>query len=336
MNKILFIAPLTSYHGQGKVSIMAKEVLEGDNKLHVINTFSENHTFSKITFNLRIIFKILVSSYNYDFVYFTPSRRLLSSFRDFFLIIKFRSKTKIISHIHGSELYEFLNQKGIYYNRLRRLHLKYTYKCLILSESHKKYSLGEEFLNYKIIPNPCEIKRTEELIPKSSLSFCTISNPIAEKGLDTIIKKLNTFDFNNNWKLDVIGWSREDYLKVYKEAPTSIKGRINFHGRLDGVKKSNILRNTQFFIFLTRYNTEAQPLTVIEALYANCIVLINEFKMMRDFLNLPNVYNFADLQTELDLNNIIQNKRTRDKSLDLSLEKYSPIYFKKNMKNAFN
>ena len=332
--KILLIAPLTEYHGQGKVSLIARDILKKNYNIFEINTYNNSNIFYNILYNLFVLYKIFFNIRKYTHIYFTPSRNFLSSIKDFAtLFLKPKSST-LISHVHGSELNKFLNQKGFYFKALRRLYLNKLDRCIILSNSHKFYALGNDFDRYFVINNPSKAKFTNKIIKSSELAFCTISNPIKDKGLDTVINKLNSYKLKSKLTLDVIGWTLNDYIKNYGHKPKLSNGIINFLGFVDGSKKFQILKKSNFFIFLTRYETEAQPLTVIEALISQCAVIINDFKMMKDYFVFKNVYNVEAINSFDDLKKIMDNQSAYY-SIDLDeLQKYTIDNFEKSILNV--
>jgi hypothetical protein len=333
---ILFIAPISGFHGQGKISKLVYSELKNKYNITLINTFSESNFFIKFLKNINIFLKILsYRSSSFDCIYITPSRNLFSSFRDFLVLFFFGSNNKIIAHLHGSDFFDFLNQKGFYYKKLNKLYLKYIHKLIILSESHKIYALGESFSKYVVISNPCELNFSN-YIKENNFIFSTISNPIKEKGLDEILKKIYSLKLNKKWTLNVIGWNKNDYKNLYGDN-LSLKdenGSINFLGRLDGEKKYEVLLKSNFFIFISRYKSEAQPLVILEAMLCKCNILINKFKMLDDFKIYKNVYfvdeinNKSKIFKNFDINNYDINYYNKIK------KKLSNKEFIKNIENV--
>lgn len=323
---ILFIAPISDFHGQGKISKLVYSELKNKYNITLINTFSESIFFLKILKNINIFFKILFYRFSFfDFIYITPSRNLFSSFRDFLVLFFFGSNNKIIAHLHGSDLFDFLNQKGFYYKKLNNLFLKYIHKLIILSESHKIYALGESFSKYVVISNPCELNYVDYK-KENNFIFSTMSNPIKEKGLDEILKKIYSLNLGKKWTLNVIGWSKNDFKNIYggNLRLKDKNGSINFLGRLDGKKKYEVMLKSNFFIFMSRYKSEAQPLVILEAMLCKCNILINKFKMLVDFKKYKNVY-FVDE---------INNKSKIFKNFDVN--NYDIHYYNKMKKKLSN
>ena len=337
---IILIAPFSNYHGQGRISLLVRKILNSSyskKSITSINTFSRNSFFERLINNVWSLIKIYISVQKANTIYFTPSRNLLSSFKDF-VVLKFGKKnknTRIIAHLHGSDLNTFLNKKNLYAKKLKKLYLNNVDCFIILSETHKKFALGIDFNRYEIISNPLEEPNfVSKKNSKNALELCTISNPILGKGLDLIIKKLNSLNLKNEWILNVVGWTEMDYIKVYNQKPKFNNGILIFHGRQDGLKKMNILARSSFFIFLPS-SPEAQPLTILEALSAKCIVIINNLEMMKDFFIYPNVFYEEKISSEEELLNL-KNYLLDDLNYNELMEKLSVATFEKKIMKTFN
>ncbi len=324
-DKMLFIAPLTNYHGQGSVSNQAKKALQENFDLNIINTFTDGFTILK---HIIILFKTISKCRNFHYIYFTPSRNFFSSLRDFFLLLFVRKKTFLVGHLHGSDLFNFLENKTPYHKCLFFLYKLKINKLIILSKSHSKYALGNEFKRYKIINNPLEINFSYSKKLKSQISheikFCTISNPIKSKGLKKCIDYISDRFSNYNWTLDVIGWTKNDYEKVYQNS-SKFTNRITFHARKDGKEKYEILFNSSYFIFLSYYKSEAQPIVLFEALLSGCKIIISDFKMLKDFKKYNNVYMDYEINTKEEVFEFINKEFKNDNSLqkDLTIKNFN-------------
>ena len=325
--KMLFVAPLTRYHGQGSVSIHAKKTLEIKYDLKIINSYVESYSIFN---HFVILLRIILNCRKFKYIYFTPSRNFFSSTRDFLLLLIAKKDANIVGHLHGSDLFNFLNHRSVYHKYLFFLYRLKLNKLIILSESHSKYALGNEFDRYEIINNPLEIDlslsketNTHEL---TEIKFCTISNPIKSKGLERSINFISKRFNNHNWHLDVIGWTKNDYEKTYnKEINPKLLNKLTFHGRKDGYEKYKLLLNSSYFIFLSYYKSEAQPIVLFEALLSGCKIVVSDFKMLKDFKKYNNVYMDYEINTEKKVQEFIQQDYKNDNSLkkDLSFKNFN-------------
>jgi hypothetical protein len=317
--------------------MLVKTIIEennSDSSVISINTFFKGNMIKMILSNFIILFKIFFALQKSDIIYFTPSRNLMSSFKDF-IILKYGKNKKIIAHLHGSDLHEFLNQGNFYHRTLNELFIKYVDCFIILSKSHKKFALGKDFSKYRIISNPLEYTNYKPIEKsRNKFEFCTISNPIAGKGLDNILKKLNSLSIKSKFILNVVGWAEKDYVNIYGVTPELKNGCIVFHGRKDGTEKMKILSRSSFFIFLPSAK-EAQPLTVLEALSNKCIVILNRTEMLTDFLTYPNVVLEENITNEDELL-LLKNDFNDDNKYMRLLDRLSINTFFKKIQSTFN
>jgi glycosyltransferase involved in cell wall biosynthesis len=298
---ILFIAPLTNKHGQGVVSLKVLEILHEKHRIHAINTHTNSTGIVKVIFNAILLFKLIFHLFfiGYGYIYFTPSRNRLSSLKDF-LILKFSPQTTFVcGHLHGSDLNSFLNSSGLYGRTLFKLYIDNLNRMLILSSSHVKYALGEHYDNYQVISNFSSIANLKSKNISSEFNNAYfVSVPHPDKGLDDAIDVFHRLKQNSVVdNLDVIGWTRKDYHRIYTSKEQNIND-VNFHGFLTHEQQPGIIGKGSLLIFPTRYRTEAQPLVVIEALLNGKVVLTTKWKMMRDFAISKNVYYLEDIELD--------------------------------------
>ncbi len=357
IKNILFIGPITNFHGQGFVTMQALTALKNSGyKVILIDTFSSHHLY-KVINNIFILIKIIINlifnSRNISAIYFTPSRNISSSIRDFFILgisrfklFLFKKELFIVSHLHGSDLYEFLNENNIYRKILKNLYHSQISKMIILSKSHSLYALGTEFNKYIIIDNP--INMSDFPVPVENkqvgkvLQISFVSNPDSTKGLLESINWIKNNIRNSLWKFNVIGWTKDDFFNTYSEYENRVieditaDKNINFLGSLYGEDKFKILQSSNLFIFLSNYKSEAQPISVIEAIYFKNVVLLSDFKMLNDF----SIYNSVlidnnDIKEDKILNLINRTTILNDSLLKLK-EIHSDITFNKKIVECFN
>lgn len=359
IKNILFIAPLTPIHGQGYVSLQTLSILKKANfNLKVINTFSHSYFF-KIFYNVYILVKIFLEltfkGNGFEKVYITPSRNFFSSLRDFLVLflIKFRNyflknknknKIKIIAHLHGSDLNSFLNNKNYYFKILKNLYKSELHRMIILSKSHSKYALGNDFKSYAVIHNPIDFKFMPYNLnykTKDDLEISFISIPDKNKGLLESIKWVKSNILKSSWVFNVIGWTKDNFLQQYKHLDSKslneiiVDKKIKFLGPVYGKKKFDILQSSNFFIFLSKYSSEAQPVSVIEAILYKNAVLVSNFKMLKDF----SIYNSVLIENknilEEDILNIVSNENILNDSMKFLKKNHSFSTYKTKILDCF-
>ena len=276
-------------------------------------------------------------------VYFTPSRNLLSSFRDFILLVLIYITNKnntinVIAHLHGSDLSHLL-KRGIYGKVLKKLYFKCVKKFIINSEIHKIFALGKEFNNYEIINNPIKTKNfplhkinSKKFSNKEKLTICFISIPSKAKGLNESILFLeNTFK-KKKWTLNIVGWTFDDYKNIYENEQITdqvILKKINFLGKISDNDKYSVLLHSDLFILLS--HTEAQPITVIEAGIFRCGIILSSIEMLKKYEKYKTVLIYSKRKIDEDSILHILNKNEffeETQKLFINLHSYT-LYKKK-------
>ena len=343
--KLLLIAPFTKSHGQGVVSLIVEKILS-EEKTHqiVINTHKSNVFFIKFIYNIFLIFKISYTAFvkKPNIFYFTPSRSFLGSIRDLnVLLIKkyFLKSLRLVGHLHGSDLKCFLNQ-NLYGKFLEQLYIDLLDILIINSNSHKKYALGNNFNNYRIINNPITnnipIENKNKI--KQTIKFLHVSNPIAEKGL---LEGINWVEKHCPvpWKFFIVGWNKNEFCNVYKNSSFNTKkiiddDRVAFLGKLFGEDYKSIFLKANVFIFPSFYPIEAQPLVLIDSIMFNHVVIISHFKMLKDFKIFPSVKFIEKTKNWNEISILLKNKSLLEKSRDLAIKKFDVVKFKKKLINT--
>jgi hypothetical protein len=357
LNTILMIGPLTNIHGQGYVTSLASRCfIDNGYYVEIIDTHSSKSAF-KVLNNISVILKsfqkILFSRNCFKKVYFTPSRNKFSSLRDFFLLLTCKisnlvgkQRIYLVAHLHGSDLDSFLLSNGIYGKFLRYLYHSELSKMIILSETHMNFALGEDFCSYQVINNPLEFNekdwaKSSKLFKNEFIKISFISNPDSSKGLYESIMWIKENIKINKWSFKIIGWSKDDFKKEYGYIKTKSLNEILsnkdiiFMGSLYGNEKVKVLEESNLFIFLSRYKSEAQPIAVMEAIYSRNAILLSNFKMLVDF-NIYKSVMYSHETDEHDLLNMISNTNLLEESARLLEYNHSVERFNKTLIGCFN
>ena len=353
--RVLFVGPITKNHGQGIVTYFTLKILTSYFLVDRINTNIQDLNFiKKIIFSLKIIFIILYKITLLMFhreetiIYFTPSRNFLSSIKDFILLLgtlilkKINKNIFLIGHLHGSDLIN-LFKKGIYGKFLKILYKENIDRLIINSESHKKFSLGTEFNKYKIIDNPIEIsKSTKEKIKnkllyrEGKIKILFISIPTKQKGLMESIKLVKKIFNNDDWVMNVIGWDKNMFNKIYQDEQNidakTLK-KIKFLGRVNDDHKFELLLKSDLFILLSY--KEAQPLSVIEAGMFKCGIILSEIEMLLEFKKFQSVLFNNQKLTKSRILKVLKSNSSLTKTSNVFSRLHSLDSYKKNIINSF-
>lgn len=343
MKQLLFIAPVSAKHGEGFVGRTCLEIVnsEPDTTVICIDSNLKGYTFVRKFMSLlwlyfRIVFCVRM---RFSILYLSFGRTINTNLRDILaiIIVKLRNpRCKIVAHIHGAEI---LSSASLVQKIWYKICPYVFSRVIILSDTHARYVFGAKYQKYIILPNPIENKPNINFSSKDSssmINFLFVSNPIAEKGLDTAIEWFSACLDSHDAKLTIIGWSREDYEKIYKASPPKLllaQDRINFLGKKFGVEKNEVFFNSDIFLFPTRYVTEAQPLVLIEALYFNLKLITSRIEMLNFFEVYANHYYWSEFETL----SVVKKKTTpflNGSQRDLFNSNHGINNFRKRLRNA--
>lgn len=352
--RVLFCAPISMIDGQSKVSKIVYEFLQSDHEVDVrlIDSSNSRGRLSRFWGNCKVIAKLLLSRLNTtwgsrDVVYFTPSRSLLGSVKDLVVLLLYGalSRSFIVGHLHGADLCAFLS-RSYYGYLLRHLYFRCLDCMILLSEKQKPYALGSGFSGYVTICNPNPHRAGGACTGNfgavhRELNMLFVSVPINSKGLDDSIRFAEDFAVKAKYKVNfrVAGWTELDYKEQYARQP-SLKslGCFNseFLGPLNKSEINALMAESQIFVFLSRYPSEAQPLSVIEALMSGCVVVLSRHNFLEDF----SLFSSVVYSDEPDVINrvevLVSSAEIRAESAALACQVFSVDTFKKKIAQVFH
>lgn len=291
INKILFIAPITALHGQGKITKLVFNVLKNHNKLYFLDTHVKGKFSYLIVLFSLLYFLIKNRNESFNYLYFTPSRSNPGLVRDvmlfFFIYCNIIQSKKIISHLHGSDHLFYFKKNNLLSSLWKYLSRTTPISYILLSNSHSNYTYKKRSDTFTIIPNPHFVtqKFLKSKRKKNIKKVIFVSFPSLMKGLDKAV----SFCRINNLDLSVYGWTKWDYVKIFNEQPP-------FNILFNGIhcSESIIQSLPDYDLLVLPSLNEAQPLVVIDALCSYLPVLISPVKMLKDFKNFKGVYFFTN------------------------------------------
>lgn len=258
---------------------------------------SDNRKFIK---NLMTIRKS-----NADLFYFTISQTKGGNLRDLIILklLELQEK-KCLLHLHGGyyrTLVEGLNswQKKANYKAIRRLEsvivlgpsLKWIFEGMLPDEKiftipncvDDEYLMSDEEFERKI--SSIEERKVKHVL--------YLSNFIKAKGYPKILEMANEerircergetrkfhFDFAGKFfdkKEERYFWGlvKDNKLEKY----------ITYHGIVNGEKKRELLKSSDIFVLLTKYENEGQPISILEAMGNGMIIITTDHAGIPDIV----------------------------------------------------
>lgn len=266
---------------------------------------NEEFDFTKIDITnnknfLVNLFKILFSKL--DLYYLTISQSKFGNIRDLIMIKLIQmKKRKIIIHLHGGGFRTILDsefgsyQKKINYKILSKVDvgivlgdsLRYIFKGIIPDEKIYvvKNCVDDEF----VISDEEFNEKLKALENKKKFKILYLSNFIEDKGYKEVLKlaKLVKEKNDDRFKFVFAGKffneiDRKEFFEFIDK--NSLDTVIEYRGVIGGKEKLDLLKNSDFFILLTRYRNEGQPISIIEAAVNGISVVSTNHAGIKDIL----------------------------------------------------
>lgn len=236
-------------------------------------------------------------TFKYDSVYITTSRTVFGFIRDFLLInISKLFSLKVVNHLHGADF------KNFYFslNPIMKELVNYTYKkidtsIVLLPRMKEQYDMFEN-MNIVCISNCCDTPLyTPNFEKKKKNTILYLSNVMFSKGIvhliDAVIK---LHDEGVDVELNIAGSILGDDFKSKDEMESILfnkilnKKYIEYVGVVKGKCKDKLLHESMLFVLPTFYKTEAQPISIIEAIANGCVVITTNHNYLMDMISLRN------------------------------------------------
>jgi len=268
---------------------------------NIIHKFRK--TISYILFIIKCMYK---SAFGYKIIYLSGARSQLGALRNIPIILwsKCVFNHKVILHFHCGEYIDFYkNQPSIIQNILR-FSFKYTDKIIILGESLRPLFDIPGIPPQKLVAIPCGIPLSFSPprainTNQSTIRLLYLSNLIESKGYFDVLKAVSILhkDYKLNVRCDFCGTffahSDDQNTSNEKQAYSLFENYINehqlkefvfYHGPVMGEKKQNFLQQADFFLLPTNYNSEGQPVSILEAMSCGSIVISTSYRAIPDMV----------------------------------------------------
>ena len=213
-------------------------------------------------------------------IYFTASIRSVALYRD--LLISTLWKTyrlfkplEVFYHYHTKGVDEYVSTSKLN-SKVTRFFVKHVNLIVLSPLLENDFEKAQTFKKVLYLPNGVEDpfvnnefdNYIETKSRANSINILYLSNMIKSKGYFHILNLANEFKDNNIKFHFAGGWQNGDdeqeFFQYIKE--NQLQDVVTFHGFVNGDKKRKLFEKASFFVFPTRYNNEAFPLSILEAL----------------------------------------------------------------------
>ncbi|EHI1013667.1 glycosyltransferase family 4 protein, partial [Escherichia coli] len=279
-------------------------------------------------------------------IYITTSRTTFGFLRDAYIILLGKMfGAKIINHLHGSDFISFRASK----RSLFRCGIDFVYNLIdhsivLLPRMVEQYAIYNK-MKVSVVTNcysgPVSTFYKQERL--KGLKILYLSNVMYSKGVFHLIRAVKSLVKEGyDLSLVIAGEILSDEFLNQQAAEKIFFDRIkksdfiSYVGTVSGEAKKEVLIDADVFILPTFYRSEAQPISIIEAMLYGCLIITSRHKYLEDMISEDNgllitkksayaikeaikvVYSATDLVEKSNLNR------------KLALDKYKPeIYIGK-------
>lgn len=301
IKKILLVGPLLPpVHGQSLAFTRFVESIKKSDKIVVNTNLEDKSKLGKIYGTLKTLFIITIKAIftKYDVVYFTCSRSMMGSIKDIVLInIVSLKGVRIVNHLHGSDLKEFLDNSPRWYQKILLHSYKKVDTSIVLLDSMK--SQFSDFTNIKVevVPNFYDKELDKKLAEKdkNKINLVYLSNIMSSKGIFELIDSFEILSKKyDNVYLNIAGvYIADEYMNINElqknfESKISQNDRIKYLGKTFGEEKVKLLQSSDIFVLPSYYKSEALPISIIEAMACGNAVVTTNYKYLPEVVRKKN------------------------------------------------
>lgn len=298
---IVFIGPASEpITGQSLSFDISSRYYNGTKKIFYYGIKSKNKILI-LWSSLSVFFKFslcLLFCRDVSVIYLTTSRSPLGFFRDsmFILTAKLFS-IKVVNHLHGADFKDFRSSQHHFLQKFIDFVYRRINTSIVLLPKMKEQYDAYENMDVVSISN-CALPFNYRFKNESSyLKVLYLSNVMYSKGVLTLIEAVeNLTKLGVDIELYIAGLPMgDDYLDLVEidmEFRKAIKGKqyIKYLGSVSGTKKEQILIDSDVFVLPSFYKTEAQPISIIEAMMAGSAIITTKHNYLEDIVTSDNGY----------------------------------------------
>ncbi len=253
------------------------EYFYGKNEIEIIDTYKwRKNKFRMISKS----FRCFLTSEN---IIMLPNKNGLDIFAPLLSILNKIFKKKLHYIVIGGWLYEYLIKKAYLIRFLKNFDGIY-----VELSSMKEKLLDINLNNTWVIPNfkHLEKAKIEDIvaIDHKIFRFCTFSRVMEEKGISNAIRLVNNLNTKNiKCGLDIYGKIDQKYEVKFRKLLNNNKN-VKYKGLIAPNDSVVILKDYAAMLFLTEYEGEGFPGTLIDALFAGLPVIATDWKYNNEII----------------------------------------------------
>jgi glycosyltransferase involved in cell wall biosynthesis len=305
--RILFLGVLPPIiHGQSIVTAQILSILrENEFNVKVIRIFdlgNKTTLFVKCFFLIKTLcnfFWYLLPSK--QIVYLPAANSLFGNLRNApFILFSKLFGHEVVIHFHTGDFNCFMSKQKPWLQKAIKWIFSYVNTIIILGWSIKEnFSIiFHDKISIIAINNAIDIEDVQTKEPKTlnhskDIHILYMSNLIKSKGYLDVLKAVNILYHTygiRNIKTDFCGEFLDKDSQIDKHnfqnfvTENHLEKIVNLHGVVVGKLKESIINQADFFVLPTYYQTEAMPISILEALKAGAVVISTKHRAIPEMI----------------------------------------------------
>ncbi|MGL1902274.1 MAG: glycosyltransferase [Fibrobacterales bacterium] len=258
------------------------------------NVFRTNHSFvcnflATLWYCSSIVVHLIIK--RPDVLYISTARTRYGLMKDFFpLTIARLLKTRVVNHLHGADFLTFY--KSLF--KIERVLLHKAYNAIdtsiVLFDGLKNQYSRFPHMRRVVIPNAVPDSIYYEESPEEherAFNFLYLSSIMRDKGIFillgaiAVLKSEGVTDFS----VTIAGGFENDAVEKEFFDKIGSLSEVTYLGSVSGRKKRNAINRADVFVLPTYYPTEAQPISIIEAMACGTAILTTRHNYLPEMVD---------------------------------------------------
>ena len=296
--KILFIAPLPPpITGHSLVSQVLRNELARDAQVSVVDLGKDSFTdgadsLGRVAEVLGLLWQVLTRQHGAKRIYFTISESLMGNAKDLLIYaICFAGLSRMYIHLHGGSIKRLLWDRHPLIHRINRFFIRRMGGVIVSGRSHleifedilppERVHIVTNFAQDYLFVTDDEIRA--KFASTTPLRVLYISNFIPKKGYGDLLEAYLGLDDATRGAIQIDFAGKFDSSEQEAAFLQRIRGHdgLRYHGMVDDSRKRALFARAHVFCLPTAL-FEGQPISILEAYAAGCVVLTTGQSGIRD------------------------------------------------------